>query len=77
MTKKNPTAGPPTPALAPEIRSGQSVELLKELHVLTREGKLNQDSRRKLKHVYHHSHSLTLYSHSLTQSIILSHFITS
>ena len=53
MTKKKPTAGPPTPALAPEIRSGQSVELLKELHVLTREGKLNQDSRRKLKQVYH------------------------
>jgi hypothetical protein len=27
--------------------------LLKELHILTREGKLNQDSRRKLKQVYH------------------------
>jgi hypothetical protein len=39
--------------LAPEIRPGQSVELLKELHILTREGKLNQDSRRKLKQVYH------------------------
>lgn len=38
---------------APEIRPGQSVELLKELHILTREGKLNQDSRRKLKQVYH------------------------
>ncbi len=37
----------------PEIRPGQSVELLKELHILTREGKLNQDSRRKLKQVYH------------------------
>jgi Methyltransferase domain len=36
-----------------EIRSGQSLELLKELHILTREGKLNQDSRRKLKQVYH------------------------
>jgi len=36
-----------------EIRPGQSVELLKELHILTREGKLNQDSRRKLKQVYH------------------------
>lgn len=35
------------------IRPGQSVELLKELHILTREGKLNQDSRRKLKQVYH------------------------
>ena len=40
-------------ALASEIRPGQSVELLKELHILTREGKLNQDSRRKLKQVYH------------------------
>ncbi|MCL2635862.1 MAG: SAM-dependent methyltransferase [Betaproteobacteria bacterium] len=37
----------------PEIRSGQSLELLKELHILTRDGKLNQDSRRKLKQVYH------------------------
>lgn len=36
-----------------ELRPGQSVELLKELHILTREGKLNQDSRRKLKQVYH------------------------
>ena len=39
--------------LAPEIRPGQSQELLKELHILTRDGKLNQDSRRKLKQVYH------------------------
>lgn len=36
-----------------ELRPGQSVELLKELHILTREGKLNQDTRRKLKQVYH------------------------
>lgn len=36
-----------------EIRAGQSLELLKELHILTRDGKLNQDSRRKLKQVYH------------------------
>jgi len=53
MTKKKPDAGSAAPALAPEIRPGQSVELLKELHILTREGKLNQDSRRKLKQVYH------------------------
>ena len=38
---------------APEIKPGQSIELLKELHILTRDGKLNQDSRRKLKQVYH------------------------
>jgi hypothetical protein len=37
----------------PEIRPGQSIELLKQLHILTRDGKLNQDSRRKLKQVYH------------------------
>jgi hypothetical protein len=42
-----------TGVLAPEIRPGQSIELLKELHILTVEGKLNQDSRRKLKQVYH------------------------
>lgn len=37
----------------PEIKPEQSLELLKALHILTREGKLNQDSRRKLKQVYH------------------------
>src|SRR4051812_5383262 len=36
-----------------EVRDGQSIELLKELHILTRDGKINQDSRRKLKQVYH------------------------
>ncbi len=41
------------PAEIPEIRPGQSIELLKELHILTRDGKLNQDTRRKLKQVYH------------------------
>ena len=39
--------------LLQELRPGQSIELLKELHILTREGRLNQDSRRKLKQVYH------------------------
>ena len=39
--------------LADALRPGQSLELLKELHILTRDGKLNQDSRRKLKQVYH------------------------
>jgi len=46
----------PAPTLQeqlPELRPGQSIELLKELHILTREGKLNQDTRRKLKQVYH------------------------
>lgn len=36
-----------------EIKPEQSVELLKELHILTRDGRMNQDSRRKLKQVYH------------------------
>lgn len=36
-----------------EMRDNQSIELLKELHILTRDGKINQDSRRKLKQVYH------------------------
>lgn len=36
-----------------DIMPGQSIELLKELHILTRDGKLNQDSRRKLKQVNH------------------------
>ena len=47
------TAFQPATALLPELSTGQSIELLKELHILTRDGKLNQDSRRKLKQVYH------------------------
>ncbi len=35
------------------LRPGQSLELLQELHILTREGRVNQDSRRKLKQVLH------------------------
>jgi len=42
------------PAAQPlDIRPGQSIELLKALHILTVDGKMNQDSRRKLKQVYH------------------------
>jgi hypothetical protein len=36
-----------------DIRPGQSIELLQELHILTRDGKLNQDTRRKLKQINH------------------------
>ena len=43
----------PAAALADVLQPGQSVELLQELHILTREGRLNQDSRRKLKQVQH------------------------
>jgi len=58
---KNRKSAPPSLAVAAQaahpladvLRPGQSLELLKELHILTRDGKLNQDSRRKLKQVYH------------------------
>ncbi len=62
VSSSRPVAGVvPSPADAqaalrtqlPELRSGQSVALLQELHILTREGKLNQDTRRKLKQVNH------------------------
>jgi hypothetical protein len=36
-----------------ELWSGTSIELLKALHILTRDGKINADSRRKLKQVHH------------------------
>lgn len=53
MKKNASKTGAPSDTLPPEVRPGQSVELLKQLHILTRDGKLNQDSRRKLKQVYH------------------------
>lgn len=40
-------------AVRAELRPGQSVELLQELHILTRDALMNQDARRKLKQVYH------------------------
>ncbi|WP_256080180.1 SAM-dependent methyltransferase [Massilia sp. YIM B04103] len=54
--KPNKKAAAPLAATVsdiPEVKPGQSVALLQELHILTRDGKLNQDSRRKLKQVYH------------------------
>lgn len=68
MQKNSSRRRPPGPAAAPsdtpaapprdaatqlELRPGQSLELLQELHILTRDGRLNQDSRRKLKQVDH------------------------
>lgn len=58
MKRQNPPAPPKSKTafvdpLAEVLRPGQSIELLKELHILTRDGRLNQDSRRKLKQVYH------------------------
>ena len=35
------------------LQPEQSIELLQHLHILTREGRINQDSRRKLKQVQH------------------------
>ena len=52
MTKPTGPRRDAAPTL-PELLPGQSIELLKELHILTREGKLNQDTRRKLKQVQH------------------------
>ena len=66
------------------LKPGQSLELLKALHILTREGKLNQDSRRKLKQVYHlyqfieplltelskDGHAVTLADHGASKSYL-------
>ena len=52
-----------------DIKPGQSIELLKELHILTRDGKMNQDSRRKLKQVYH----LYQFIEPLLQSVLRQH----
>ena len=57
----------PVPII-PEIKPEQSIELLKELHILTRDGKLNQDSRRKLKQVYHLYHFIEPLLAELEQS---------
>lgn len=43
----------PTQSLDNILRKGQSLDLLKHLHILTVDGKLNQDTRRKLKQVNH------------------------
>ena len=43
----------PDPLADPDVPRGMSLDLLKELHLLTREGQLNQDARRKLKQIRH------------------------
>ena len=50
---KSVTAKSQDPSSQLDLRPGQSIELLQALHILTREGKINQDSRRKLKQVKH------------------------
>jgi len=68
QSRKAPHHVPTVPhALADEIRPGQSLELLKELHILTRDGKLNQDSRRKLKQVNHLCQFIEKLLHELEQ----------
>lgn len=37
----------------PDVPPGMSLELLKDLHLLTRDGQLNADARRKLKQIRH------------------------
>lgn len=41
------------PRTDPDVPKGMSVELLKDLHLLTRDGQLNADARRKLKQIRH------------------------
>lgn len=69
--KAKPNGGLVARAAAPavELRPGQSIELLKELHILTADGKMNQDSRRKLKQVNH----LCQFIEPLLQEILLTH----
>ena len=54
--KKKPTQPEQSVQSMLDLREGQSLELLQALHILTREGRINQDSRRKLKQVYHLCH---------------------
>ncbi|HEX5784340.1 MAG TPA: SAM-dependent methyltransferase [Burkholderiaceae bacterium] len=52
-SRPSPSEAVPSVSQQLDLRPGQSVELLQELHILTREGRINQDSRRKLKQVNH------------------------
>jgi len=54
--------------LAELLRPGQSIALLQHLHILTRDGQLNQDSRRKLKQVYHLYQFIETLLRELTQA---------
>lgn len=57
-----------TPDTTATLLPGQSVDLLKALHILTREGQMNQDSRRKLKQVYHLFHLIAPALETLSQT---------
>src|SRR5450631_4152286 len=41
------------PRSDPDVPAGMSIAMLKDLHLLTREGQLNADARRKLKQIRH------------------------
>ncbi len=41
------------PTTDPDVPKGMSIALLKDLHLLTRDGQLNADARRKLKQIRH------------------------
>ena len=56
------------PSAQLDLRPGQSTELLKALNILTREGKINQDSRRKLKQVNHLCQFLEKPLHAMLQA---------
>ncbi len=67
-TKHPPTPKTPDPSSQLDLRPGQSIELLKALNILTREGKINQDSRRKLKQVNHLCQFLEKPLHAMLQA---------
>jgi hypothetical protein len=47
------TKQPRDPRTDPDVPQGMSIALLQDLHLLTREGQLNADARRKLKQIRH------------------------
>jgi hypothetical protein len=53
MKRESKAAGEPLKALWPSPHAEKSIPLLQALHILTRDGALNADSRRKLKQVLH------------------------
>jgi hypothetical protein len=53
VMKRKPNKPPLDLRAQLELRPEQSIELLKALHIVTRDGGINQDSRRKLKQVNH------------------------
>jgi hypothetical protein len=65
---QNASPKPTDPSEQLDLRPGQSIELLKALNILTRDGKINQDSRRKLKQVNHLCQFLEKPLHAMLQA---------